>query len=213
MEGQGFRHVRTEIATLGDVDARGFETCDLRIRGVVRTADDRSGVAHPFSGRRRTTGDEPCDRLLHVVTNPVGGFGFIGATDLTDHDDAVGGVIFVEHRQQFDEVEPLDGIPADADARGLSDASFGALPDGFVGEGAGTTDDADRLSGRRVLRGHVDVAGHDADLASTREGGGGPYPRLDVRCVMIPGQLGPISTSPEVPSRSDLHHVRGRNPP
>ncbi len=96
-------------------------------------------------------------------------FGLVGAADLADHHDAVGLRIGFEERQQLDEVQPLDRIAADADARGLSDAELRALPHRLVRQRAGAADDADRLARGGIALREVDVAGHDPDLAAALE--------------------------------------------
>ena len=64
-----------------------------------------------------------------------------------------------------------DRVAADTDTGRLTEAGYGRLCHGFVGQGAGTRHDADTTR-------QVDVTRHDADLAFAR--------------VMMPGQLGPI---------------------
>jgi hypothetical protein len=67
--------------------------------------------------------------------------------------------IFVEERENVDEVHSADRVAADADASRLADAEGSELADRLVGEGAGARNDAD------VAR-QMDLAGHDADFAS-----------------------------------------------
>ena len=88
-----------------------------------------------------TTGFFTC--LLH---ERGGGF-LVGAADLADHDDRHRSAASVANMlEQFDEIQPLDRIAADADAGGLPDAARAALPDGFVGQRSAAADDADLLA-------------------------------------------------------------------
>ena len=63
--------------------------------------------------------------------------------------------------EEFDDVEvrgAINGIAANADARGLADVLRGELKDGLVGERAGTGDDADVAVFVNVARGDADAA-------------------------------------------------------
>ena len=65
------------------------------------------------------------------------------AADLADQDDRLGFRIFVEHLEHVEMGGAVDRIPADADAGALAVAELGELPDGLVGQGAGTGNHAD----------------------------------------------------------------------
>src|SRR6185437_13165556 len=80
------------------------------------------------------------------------------ATDFADHDDAFRLPIVLEQPQAVDEIESVDRITADADHCGLAQPDIGGLEYRFVGERARTRNNGDRTR-------HVDVPGHDADLA------------------------------------------------
>ena len=154
----------------------------LRLRGVIRTANDGTRVTHAASRRSSAPRDERHYWLvLHVGLNPTASFHLIGAADFANHDDAVRVLIGGEHFQDVDEVQTLDRIATDAHAGGLADAAFTGLPDRLIGERSGATDDANGLAGSSVEPVRVNVARHDADLAATfvAPGGAGLAPRGD----------------------------------
>src|SRR5215831_486146 len=55
---------------LHDLDSCGHEGRHLLRRGAFSTCDDRSGVAHASSGRRRLARDKRDDGLLEVLFDP-----------------------------------------------------------------------------------------------------------------------------------------------
>ena len=83
------------------------------------------------------------DRLLHLLLDELRRALLGAAADLADHDDAVRVRVGLEELEHVDEVHAADRVAADADARRLTDAERGELPDGLVGERAGARDDAD----------------------------------------------------------------------
>src|SRR4051794_32726691 len=115
-------------------------------------------MAHASSGRRRASGDESDDRLLHMFLDVLRSSLFRIAADFPDHDDGVRIRILIEEAKGVNEVSADDRISTDPDAGRLADAELGELSHRFVGKGAGARDDAD------VAR-LVNLTGHDADLA------------------------------------------------
>ena len=75
---------------LHDVHAGGGQRRHLLGRRAFAAGDDRAGVAHAASGRRRLARDEADDRLLEVRLDPGGGLFLGAAADLADHDHGVG---------------------------------------------------------------------------------------------------------------------------
>src|SRR5881396_3490283 len=91
--------------------------------GAFAAADDRAGVTHTAAGWSGGAGDEAGDGFAAAFLDPRGGFFLFGAADLADYDDAVRLRVVVEH---FDDVQvgrAVDGIAANADARGLADTA------------------------------------------------------------------------------------------
>src|SRR5690606_30667297 len=138
-------------------DTASFHDFELGI-GCVRAAGDQGTcVTHTLSRRRRNTSDKSDNRLLHVVLRPLGSVDLVRTTDFADHDDGVGIGVFVEHLQDVDVLEAVDGIATDTNGGRLTQAQLGQLGNSFVREGARTADDTDATLAR-------DVTGHDADL-------------------------------------------------
>eukprot|EP00446_Apocalathium_sp_SHHI-4_P042040 CAMPEP_0177338724 /NCGR_PEP_ID=MMETSP0368-20130122/25017_1 /TAXON_ID=447022 ORGANISM="Scrippsiella hangoei-like, Strain SHHI-4" /NCGR_SAMPLE_ID=MMETSP0368 /ASSEMBLY_ACC=CAM_ASM_000363 /LENGTH=154 /DNA_ID=CAMNT_0018799753 /DNA_START=123 /DNA_END=583 /DNA_ORIENTATION=+ len=76
------------------------------------------------------------------------------SANLTYHDDAFCRRVVNEALEAIDEVGAIEGVAANADASGLSEAGLRGLVDRLVCESAGPADDAN-------LARHVDVARHD----------------------------------------------------
>src|SRR3989344_2328484 len=140
-----------------DLETALFHDGQLGIGRVGTTGDQRAGVAHALARGRGDTGDEADDGLFHVGLAPLGGFGFVRAADLANHDDGIGVRVVVERLHDVDVLEAVDRVTADAHGAGLTQAEFGQLSHGFVRQRAGARDHADATLA-------VDVAGHDADL-------------------------------------------------
>src|SRR5918994_6060447 len=102
-----------------DTDAGGLEGGELLLRGSGRSGDDGSGVSHSPSLGCGLSGDEPHDRLLHVLLYESRGILLVGSTDFSDHYDGIGSAVPLECLQAVDEVRADDGISANADARAL----------------------------------------------------------------------------------------------
>src|SRR5690606_3223090 len=138
-------------------DAAGLHDLELGIGRVGAARNQGAGVPHALARRRGDAGDEADHGLFHVVLGPLRGVDFVRPANLADHDDGVGVGVLVEHLEHIDVLQAVDGIAADAHGTGLAQAKLGDLCHGFIGQRAGTADDADAALA-------VDVAGHDADL-------------------------------------------------
>ena len=146
-----------------DVDARRLESGDLLSSASLAAGNDGASVAHAATWRCRLSSDEAHNGQIAMVVGlePGGGL-FLGlATDLANHDDALGLGVIDEALEHVDEVGAIKGVATDADNGRLAEALRGRLIDGLVGESTGTGHDTDLALG-------VDVAGHDADLALAR---------------------------------------------
>ena len=73
------------------------------------------------------------------------------ASDLTNHDDALGVGVVDEELQAVDEVGSVEGVAADADTQRLAEAHGAGLVHGLVGEGARSGDHAHAASLGMVL--------------------------------------------------------------
>lgn len=143
-------------------DSSTLQSRNLGVGTTLATRDNSTGVAHTTSWRRRDTSNEAHHRLTSidnvVLAQEVGGILLSRATNLTNHDDAVGLGVVEEDLEAVDEVGAGEGVTTNADNERLAQTGLGGLVDGLVGQSAGTGDDADAAA-------LVDEAGHDADLA------------------------------------------------
>src|SRR5690606_41187106 len=113
------------------------------LRGSTLAArNDRAGVPHALTRRRRDTGDIRHDRFAHVLANELGRRLFVATADLADHDDAFGLRILFEEREHVDEVHATHRIATDADTRALPEAGIRRLEHRFIRERARARDDA-----------------------------------------------------------------------
>ena len=80
------------------------------------------------------------------------------ASDLSDHNDSLGGRVLDEQLQAVDEVCAVKGVSTNTDTESLAQANSAGLMNSFVGESARPGDDSNTA---RL----VDVAGHDTNLA------------------------------------------------
>ena len=71
-----------------------------------------------------------------MLRGPAARIHFIRATDLTNHHHAVGFWISFKAFQAVDEIHALHGVATNTNTGGLANASIGALPHRFVGQGA-----------------------------------------------------------------------------
>jgi hypothetical protein len=147
------------LAWRGNADAGGFECGDLRFRRAFAAADDRAGVTHAASGRGGGAGDEPGDRLLAILGDPLGGLFFRAAADFADHDDAVVSGSSLNSLMTSRCEVPLTGSPPMPTQVLWPTPARGELPDRFVSQRAAAGDDAD-------VAFLVDVTGRDADAAA-----------------------------------------------
>ncbi|KAJ5576061.1 hypothetical protein N7535_002987 [Penicillium sp. DV-2018c] len=145
-----------------DNDTGVGEGRDLGVGTTLTTADDGTGVTHAAAGGSGDTGNEGDGGLVVDVVGleELGGILLGGTTDLTDHDDTVGLGVLEEDLEAVDEVGAGEGVTANTDDEGLTEAGHGGLVNGLVGQGAGARDDTDTAA-------LVDETGHDTDLALT----------------------------------------------
>src|SRR5512146_1258580 len=146
---------------LRDAYTRRLERGDLLRRRSRRARDDRTGVSHAASRRRRLAGDESDDRFLHLRLDERGRVLLVGATDLAHHGARRGLRVGLECRQAIDEVRAVDRVAADADTRRLPEAGTSELIYDFIRERSGTAHHAD------VPR-RTNPSGDDPDLALAR---------------------------------------------
>mmetsp|Transcript_70038 Transcript_70038/g.200722 ORF Transcript_70038/g.200722 Transcript_70038/m.200722 type:complete len:230 (-) Transcript_70038:437-1126(-) len=157
----GLQHRGTQLrGALRDVDAGRLQRLDLVLGTALAACDDGARVAHASAWRRGDAGDEGDHRLVGLVVGlqPLGRILLGASANLTYHDDAFCRRVVNEALEAIDEVGAIEGVAANADASGLSEAGLRGLVDRLVGESAGPADDAN-------LSRHVDVAWHDAHLA------------------------------------------------
>lgn len=155
----GFRQSGAHLGgRLGHHDAGFLQGFLLGGGGAFASGHDGACVAHAAAFGSRGSCDEGGDGLFAVVLDPFSGFFLFGTADFTDHDEGVRVGVFREELNGLLLGHAVDGVAADADAHALAQAHVGDLPDGFIGERAGTGDDADSA-------GLEDVGRHDADFA------------------------------------------------
>jgi hypothetical protein len=107
------------------------------------------------------TSDVGNNWLGHVCLDVGSRFFFSRTADLTDHHDRFGLRVFLEQLQDVDEVRAWDRVTADAYAGRLTETGVSGLLHSFVGQGAGTGNDA-------YFAWQVNVTWHDADFAFAR---------------------------------------------
>ena len=92
------------------------------LRGCSLAAgNDGAGVAHAFSRRRCSSGDEGRDRLGDVRFDKLRGLLFRVAADFAHHQDGFRLIVFLESGQQINERCTHDRIAADANTRALAE--------------------------------------------------------------------------------------------
>src|SRR5262249_35719397 len=127
---EGGGHGAAEVrGSFDGADAGGGHGGVFVLCGALAAADDGAGMAHAAAWWRGLPRDEPDDWLFHAGLDEFGGAFFGIAADFADHDDGARVGIVVE---KFDGVEKRsadDGVAADADASGLTDAEAGELID------------------------------------------------------------------------------------
>jgi len=157
----GLEHRSAEVGRgLHNVHAGRGEGSKLGSRRALAAGDNGTSVAHASARRGSGAGDETHHGLVGVavLSNPVGGVLLGLATDLTNHDNALGLGVVGEALQAVDEVGTVERVTANADAGGLAEAHIGGLGNGLVGQSAGAGHDSDFS----LL---VDISRHDANLA------------------------------------------------
>ena len=143
--------------------ADGGNACRLQRAEFVRrrafaAGDNRAGMPHAFARRGGNARDVGDDGFVHVRFDVFGRFFFGGAADFADHDDAFGLRVGLEGGEDVHEAGAVNRVATNTNAGGLAEADAGGLVHGFVGQRAGSGDDADHA-------GLVNVAGHDAHFA------------------------------------------------
>ncbi len=88
-------------------------------------------------------GDESYYRLFHVRLYEFSRSFFRIAANFADHDDSFGLRVAVEKVEGIHEIRADDGIAANANRRGLPNATSGELMHGFVGQSAGAGNNPD----------------------------------------------------------------------
>ncbi len=89
-------------------------------------------MPHALARRRRHARDVGHDGLGNIVADVFGRGLLVGAADLADHDDALGGGIIFEQFETVDKIQSPYGVSADADAGGLPEAIQCRLIDRLV---------------------------------------------------------------------------------
>src|SRR5258708_25734453 len=174
---------------------RGFDATNpggahggvLLFRRALSAADDRTGMTHAASWRRGLTSDEADNGLLDIRLDELRGTLFGVAADFADQDDRMRIRVVIEQLNRIKEGRADDGIAADADAGGLSNAEARQLINGFVGQRSTPADDAD-------IPLFVNPPGHDADFA---------FPRRDDAGTVRPDEASLF----EIHGCGDAHHV------
>lgn len=119
-----------------DVDASSLECRNFVSGAALATSDNGTGVAHATAWRRGLSGNEAdsWQVAMVVLTEPVGGFFLCLSTDLTDHNDTFGLRVIHKLSQNVNEVGTVEGISANTNDSGLTQALGGRLIDSFVGQ-------------------------------------------------------------------------------
>src|SRR5438552_2315782 len=110
-----------------DPNTSRLERFHFRLRGALRSGDDRPRVPHLLARRGGDAGDVADDRLRHLGAYEVGGFLLPRTADLSEHDHGFRIGIGFEQRQAVDEARPWYGITADAYARRNANALLGEV--------------------------------------------------------------------------------------
>src|SRR5690625_3191653 len=119
-------------------------------------------MSHASARWRRAASDEAAHGLLLVRgRNELRGLDLCSPPDLPDHYDPLGLLVLEEKLDAIHEARADYGIAADADTGRLAEPGSGGLGHRFIGQGAGTRDDADLATLMNVPR-------HDANLAFIR---------------------------------------------
>jgi hypothetical protein len=119
-----------------------------------------TGVAHSSSGWRRDTCDETYNWLLSsiILFQEVGCIFLSRASNLADHDDAIGLFIFQEDLQAIDEVGTRKWVSSNSHHQRLTEAGLCRLVDSLICESSRPRDNTNAAA-------LVDEARHDTDFA------------------------------------------------
>ena len=177
-----------------DVDAGGFQSCDLLGSSALASSDDGTSVAHAAAWGCSLSSNEADNRQVAVVVGrePLGSLLLSLATDLANHDDTLGLGIVNELGKHINEVGTVEGVTSNTDNGRLTETLRGSLIDGLVSESTGARDNTDFTLG-------VNISRHDTDLALAR---------LDDTWAVRADQT---SLSLRVHDRLDLDHVKSGN--
>jgi len=106
----------------GHSDARGLQSSNLVCCGAFTAGDDGASMTHAASGRSCPAADESHHRLSYPCLNELCRIFLGAAADFPDEDHGVCFRIVVHKAERIDEAGADDGVAANADARGLTDA-------------------------------------------------------------------------------------------
>src|SRR5436190_3883770 len=138
--------------TVYNGNAGGAKGCHLLGRRPLAAGDDRTGMAHPASGRRGLPGDEADNRLLEIHLDPRGRIFLGAAADFPDHND---GVCFGVGGKQFEGIDMRRAdqrVAANSEASALPHPAARELMDCLVGERSALRNDADSALAADVRR-------------------------------------------------------------
>src|SRR5206468_8480063 len=119
--------------------------------------DDRAGVTHRLARRRGEARDVADRRLAELGLDEDSGLLLLVASDLADHDDALGLRVVAEEREDVDEGRPDDRVAADADDGRVAEPELRQLVADLVREGARAGDEPDRAFAEDLGGGGTDV--------------------------------------------------------
>lgn len=120
-------------------------------------------MAHTTAGRSRDTSNERSDGLGDsarqvVLLEEISSILLGGTTNLTNHNDSVGLLIFQKDLEGIDKVGTREGVTTDTNNQGLAKTNVGGLVNSLVGQGTGSGHNTNAAT-------LVDGRGHDTDLA------------------------------------------------
>lgn len=146
-----------------DNHTSGLQSSNLGASTTLTTGNNGTGVAHTTARRSRDTSNERGDGLGNsagqvVLLEEISSILLGGTTNLTNHNDSVGLLIFQKDLEGINKVGAREGVTANTDNQRLAQANVGGLVDGLVGQGTGSRHNTNAAT-------LVDGRGHDTDLA------------------------------------------------